>query len=582
MSFIEKAREKWDRDQGMKLAAALMLNALFLLLMLGCFTPRFETNDEVLMSKFVDGQMAEKSAYVPFINIVLGFFLKTVYTFLGDSLNWYSISQYTLMFCGFAALTWVLLLRFRLLPALSMTAIILMTVGMNAYLYPAFSKVSAVAAVGGLSLMLYAKGNGGGESRLRILLLGFILALLGYLWRFEEFFGVAALMAPVGFAVLLEISAKSQGEPLKLKIKKLWEYARPFVMLLAAVLLLFGFDRFMWTRGDYAYFTRYNDTRSMLVDYGTLPDYDQMQDVYDALDMDENAVYFLKNWSFYDTEKFSLEQIEAVLEARDARISHKSLGECLGVFLDEAVPGLAKTLAFYAAAFMLMLWLACGRRRWRDWLGLGLSLGFFGIIYLLMIYQNRYLANRMDMGLLLAIALCISFLMDESKVERERLLCIALAALAIFTGLYMNKNVCLYSGQYAVEDKSSQKAAVERLLEDEEHLYLCKVWSIDHELYGPLETAPAGFADRIVLLGGWSLYHPSIEHVLEKYGIENPYPDMIDNPQVLLIDKDVERTVEYLQKYYEPSARAEKIEPMSSDTGLEIYRIVSGEQAVNN
>ena len=25
MSFIEKAREKWDRDQGMKLAAALLL-----------------------------------------------------------------------------------------------------------------------------------------------------------------------------------------------------------------------------------------------------------------------------------------------------------------------------------------------------------------------------------------------------------------------------------------------------------------------------------------------------------------------------------------------------------------------------
>lgn len=573
MAFLEKLREKWNRDRGIRLAAALLLNVLFLLLMLSCFTPRFETNDEVLMSKFVDGQMAEKSAYIPFINIVLGFFLKLEYSLLGESLNWYSISQYALMFCGFTAMTWVLLRRFRPLAAMGMAAVILMTVGVNSYLYPAFSKVSAVAAAGGLSLMLYAGEKEQGKARTMIL--GFVMAVLGYLWRFEEFFGVAALLAPVGLTAMMGILEKSKGELLKLRMRKTFAYARPFLLLLVMVLLLFGFDRFMWTRGDYAYFTRYNDTRSMLVDYGELPDYEQMQEVYDALDMDENAVYFLKNWNFYDTEKFSLEQMEAVLAARDSWMSQKSPGECLGVFLDEAVPGLAKTLAFFAPALMLMLWLSCGRRSLRHWLGLLLSLGFFGIIYLLMIYQNRYLANRMDMGLLLALALVMSFMMDGEKLKRDVLLCCILAALAAFTGLYMNKNVCLYSGQYAVEDKSSQKAAVELLLEDEEHLYLCKVWSIDHEIYGPLETAPAGFADKIVLLGGWSLYHPSIEHVLEKWGIENPYPDMIDDPQVLLIDKDIERTVEYLQKYYEPSARAEKLEQLSADTGLEIYRIVS-------
>lgn len=144
MAFLEKLREKWNMDRGIRLAAALLLNVLFLLLMLSCFTPRFETNDEVLMSKFVDGQMAEKSAYIPFINIVLGFFLKLEYSLLGESLNWYSISQYALMFCGFAAVSWVLLRRFRPLPALSMAAIVLMTVGMNAYLYPSFSKVCAL------------------------------------------------------------------------------------------------------------------------------------------------------------------------------------------------------------------------------------------------------------------------------------------------------------------------------------------------------------------------------------------------------------------------------------------------------
>ena len=572
---LAKCREQWHKNGRLRLLAALLVNAALLLVLLCCFTPRFETNDDVLMSKFVDGQMGEKSAYIPFINIVLGYFLKLVYTIGGEGLNWYSISMYSLMLAAFTAMTWVLLMRFRPLGAWSMAAVILLTVGLNSYLYPCFSKTCAVAAAGGLCLMLYAMGDGLEKPKRLPLMLGLAMAVLGYLWRVEEFFGVAALLAPVGLVRVLELLRKTGGEKPGQRLIRIWRYARPFLLLLVVVLLLFGLDRFLWTRGDYAYFTEYSDTRSILVDYGTLPDYEQMQQVYDALDMDETAVYFLKNWSFYDTEKFSLEKISAVLDARNSVVRGPSPGECLGTFLDKALPGLARTLAGMGLLLMLALWLACGRHRWQDWLGLGFSFGFFGLLYLLMIYQNRYLANRMDMGLLLALLLTMSFLMDGAKLRNDRLFCALLIVLALAVGLYTNKNVCKFSDQYDVEDKSAKKAAIEQILADEEHLYLCKVWSIDHELYTPLETAPAGFADRIVLLGGWSLYHPSIEHVLEAYDIQNPYPDMIGNAQVRLIDNDVERTLAYLRAYYDPDAQAEPVEPLSTETGLKVYRIYS-------
>lgn len=572
---LAKCREQWHKNGRLRLLAALLVNAALLLVLLSCFTPRFETNDDVLMSKFVDGQMGEKSAYIPFINIVQGFFLKLLYTIGGEGLNWYSISMYSLMLAAFTAMTWVLLMRFRPLGAWSMAAVILLTVGLNSYLYPCFSKTCAVAAAGGLCLMLYAMGDGLEKPKRLPLMLGLAMAVLGYLWRVEEFFGVAVLLAPVGLVVLLELLRKTRDEKPGQRLGRVWRYVRPFLLLLLLVLLLFGLDRFLWTRGDFAYFTEYSDTRSILVDYSTLPDYEQMQQVYDGLDMDENSVYFLKNWSFYDTEKFSLEKIKAVLAARDSEVPNPSPGECLGVFLDKAIPGMAGTLAGLGFALMLMLWLACGRHRWQDWLGLGLSFGFFGLIYLLMIYQNRYLANRMDMGLLLALMLTMSFLMDDRKLMEDKLFCALLIALALAAGLYTNRNVCKCSDQYDVEDKSAKKAAIEQILADEEHLYLCKVWSIDHELYTPLETAPAGFADRIVLLGGWSLYHPSIEHVLEAYDIQNPYPDMIGNAQVRLIDNDVERTLAYLRAYYDPDAQAEPVEPLSTETGLKVYRIYS-------
>ena len=147
---LAKCREQWHKNGRLRLLAALLVNAALLLVLLSCFTPRFETNDDVLMSKFVDGQMGEKSAYIPFINIVQGFFLKLLYTIGGEGLNWYSISMYSLMLAAFTAMTWVLLMRFRPLGAWSMAAVILLTVGLNSYLYPCFSKTCAVAAAGGL------------------------------------------------------------------------------------------------------------------------------------------------------------------------------------------------------------------------------------------------------------------------------------------------------------------------------------------------------------------------------------------------------------------------------------------------
>ena len=81
-------KNQWQERDWLKVLVAFVINAAFLALMLTCFEPRFETNDDVLMSKFVDGQFSVKTAYVPFINICLGAFLKLLYTIGGDGFNW--------------------------------------------------------------------------------------------------------------------------------------------------------------------------------------------------------------------------------------------------------------------------------------------------------------------------------------------------------------------------------------------------------------------------------------------------------------------------------------------------------------
>lgn len=563
-------KETWEKRGWMKVLAAFVINAAFLALMLTCFEPRFETNDDVLMSKFVDGQFSVKTAYVPFINIVLGAFLKLLYTVGGDGFNWYSFTQYAVLFLGFSAITWVLLRRFRLFPALVMTALIFGAVGTDAYLSMNFSKPAGIATVGAMALIIHGME---GEKVCKLpVFLGLVLGLLGFVWRFEEF-GISALLM-AGVCIIPVYSRLFEGKELRLgqRIKSAFAYLVPFITLAALAVGLFCVNSVAWNRGEIKDYYKFDQNRSLLIDF-YIPDYNEMPEVYDELEMDENFVYMMKKWSFYDTEKFSLENVKKLISVRDDFVPRKTMGECLGVFLNECLGGFLLERPIGAFVFMLVLWLACGKRGVKEWLSLIYMGGMFFVIYMFMIWSERYLANRVDIGMFLAMAVALSFMLDREKLKDEKLLLTAVLCMSLFISYRSSRSTLVFDEHNTIEDKSAAKAAIERVLEDDENLYFVKVWSIDHEMYGPLECAPAGYADKLVHIGGWSMHHPVIVDILDSYEITNPYKDIVNHPNCYIIDEDIERTVAYISKYYYPNAKAELVEPLSDETDLKIYKI---------
>ena len=565
-------KETWEKRGWMKVLAAFVINAAFLALMLSCFEPRFETNDDVLMSKFVDGQFSVKTAYVPFINIVLGAFLKLLYTVGGDGFNWYSFTQYAVLFLGFSAITWVLLRRFRLFPALVMTALIFGAVGTDAYLSMNFSKPAGIATVGAMALIIHGME---GEKVCKLpVFFGIILGLLGFVWRFEEF-GISALLM-AGVCIIPVYSRLFEGKELRLgqRIKSAFAYLVPFVTLAALAVGLFCVNSVAWNRDEIKDYYKFDQNRSLLIDF-YIPDYNEMPEVYDELEMDENFVYMMKKWSFYDTEKFSLENVKKLISVRDDFVPRKTMGECLGVFLNECLGGFLLERPIGAFVFMLVLWLACGKRGVKEWLSLIYMGGMFFVIYMFMIWSERYLANRVDIGMFLAMAVALSFMLDREKLKDEKLLLTAVLCMSLFISYRSSRSTLVFDEHNTIEDKSAAKAAIERVLEDDENLYFVKVWSIDHEMYGPLECAPAGYADKLVHIGGWSMHHPVIVDILDSYEITNPYKDIVNHPNCYIIDEDIERTVAYISKYYYPNAKAELVEPLSSETDLKIYKITA-------
>ena len=566
-----KLRRAWDEKAWPRILAAFLINALFLALMLTAFAPMWETNDDLLMSKFVDGQLSHKTAYVPYIHIFLGALLKGLYTVFGDSFNWYSACQYLVLLLGFTAVTWSLLRRFRLLPALVMTAVILGAFGTDCYLSMNFSKAGGVGTVGGMCLLLTAMERADPPKALS-LILGAALALAGLLWRWEEFAICAVLTAAVCLRDLIGTLQESGGLAAKEKLARLWRYLRPFAALALLAAVLFGVFQYAWNRPGIAAYKHFDDTRSVLIDF-EIPAYDQIPEVYDELGMDENFVFMMKKWSFYDTERFTQQAIDRLIEARDKLVRHKSLGECLGVFLTECLAGFPQDRPFAGFGFLLALWLACGRRRGRDWTALVYMSAVFLGFYLLFIYNQRYLANRIDHGLFLSMAVVLSFLMDREKLEGEHWTLLSVLALSLFVTWRANRPYCLLDSHNTVADRSFEKAAVETLLADEQHHYFVKVWAIEHNLYTPLETPPEGYAEKLVMIGGWSMHHPVIEERMARWNVENPWHDLVNRQDIYLIDHDIGRSLAFLRRWYYPEAEAELIEPLSTETGLMIYRI---------
>ncbi|MCR5576941.1 MAG: hypothetical protein K6F56_08035 [Oscillospiraceae bacterium] len=567
-----RLRDTWEKRGWPRVVLAFAINLLFLAVMLTAFAPLWETNDDLLISKFFDGQMSRKTVYAPFINITLGALFKLLYSTLGDGFNWYSACQYLLLLCGFTAVTWVLLKRFRLFPALVLTAVLLGAFGTDCYQSMNFSKPAAVGTVGGMCLLLQALDPETGRFQKTPMLLGILLGLAGYVWRYEEFLVCGAITAGGCLPPLCGLWTANAGLDRKARRTLLLRALAPFVLLVLLAACLFGVDRLAWNLPEVRDYTRFDYSRSLLVDFGTT-DYADLRDAYDELGIDEDFAYFIKNWSFYDTGKFTQESIEKLIEARSAHVARRTPGEVLGIFLNKCLLGFTLDRPFAGYAFLLALWLACGRRRARDWLGFGWLLAVFHAIYYFLILNDRYLANRVDVGLFLALAAMLCFLLDEKKLDGEKLLLTAVLALSLFVTWRANRPWCRFDSHNIIEDRSFDRAAVEKLLADEEHLYFVKVWSIDHQLYTPLETPPAGYYDRIVFLGGWSMHHPSIEALLSDWQIENPWRDLVGREDIRLIDRDVERSLRYLRRWYAPGAEAELIEPLSSETDLMIYRI---------
>ena len=554
-----------DRSTGARLSAALLLNALFFLMTVLLVRVGFESNDDLALAAFVDGQTAVPTAHIPYLNIVIAALLKGIYRIFGQGAPWHTLGQYALLFVSFSALGTVLNTRLGILRGSLVTLVLLLFFGLDTLTLINYTKTAAVCTVCGMLLTAHAVENGG----MRVpLLCGTALCLFGFMLRDREFLPCFAIMAALclrRFWTLLTERGAGKGG-------RLMRCCLPFALIVVLAAGLYGVNEAAWSKEPWASYHRFDAVRVAYSDYGR-PAYGEMPEEYDALGLSETDVRFLYEGNYFDPEVFSGETMQAISEARDARFPAPSWGECLGLFLDRCIPGFFLNYGIYGLLLLLALWLCGGKHEFRDFLALGFAALVFLAAYLYLIRRGRYLIDRVDMGLLFSLAAVCAYLLDRERLAAERFLSAMLLLLALGTSFFLARP-SFRSAQE--EDFSAERAAVETLLRDREHVYLAKLDTVSDRIYSPLEPAAKGYWDRIVLLGGYDILHPTIMDNLRLYGVENPYRDCIGNERVYLIEDDVDLTLRYLHEHYDPGAEAELVEPLSTQTGLQIYRILKG------
>ena len=555
-----------NRTRGASLRAALILNAVFLILTVVIVRVGFESNDDPTLAAFVDGQMANSTAYVPYINIVLGALLKSIYTVLGREIAWHTFCQYALLYLSFSALSFTLCERLGAIRGAAVTTVLLLFFGVDVYCIINYTKTAAVCTVGGMSLLLYSFEREGRHPA--ALVFGVLLTVMGFLLRDMEFLPCFGLMAVLCLRPLWNIlTAKdSAGEKLRIFGRLVLPYA--LVLILCAG--FYAVNEWAWSKKPWTTYHEFDKVRVAYSDYGR-PAYAEMPEAYDALGLSEADVQLAFDSNYFDPDVFSAGTMQAITEARDTLFPHPSMGECVGLFLDKAIPGFFVNLHIYGFLLILALWLAAGEHNFRDWLCLGFEGALFCAAYLYLIWRGRYLVDRVDLGLLLCAAVVLALMLDAEKLRRERLLTVLVLLAAVGTSHYLMRD---WYRAAPAEDKSEIRAAYERLLADEDHVYLAKLDAVTDGLWSPFEPYGKGYWDKIVLLGGFDCLHPTIMENLAQYGVENPFRDCVGNPKVYLIEDNIDLTLQYIREHYDPKATAKRIEPLSTETELDIYRIL--------
>lgn len=549
---------------------SLLLNAVILLILLLLFEPFYDSNDDAAMCNIVDGSKGTYDAHLIFINCMIGYLLKWLYmTF--SVIPWYSVLQYIVLYASLSALTCVMWKRIIAPFCRCAFLVLLISVSYQGYIMLQFSRTASIATIAGIVLLLsnfFAK-----KFSVKTLVCGYVLALLGSMYRFEQFLVVTALLSGMGVFYLLHLVQEKDWK------QKLIRCVGVFAVLFVLAASFYSWDRMQYRSREWQEYQEFNTLRAQLWDYG-FPPYEKYQEEYEALDLDASTDSMFRRWNSLDPDRITTDTFRKLLDLREPK---KLDGEFWQRFICAYFFNVYQIPSFFLALFAVILWLNFNKRCKRETVTVIYELVLIGAVYLYLYYQGRYFLDRVDMGLWLAVAIVVFWMLNKQndtftlRAGFTSCLILLLAGLYVAHPYFRINSTVQYKKPVREEDiletKWEKQAVIEEIGEDSEYLYLVSVGSLNVDsAYGPFDRLPENVIANVCPLGGWTSRSVSDNAILQEYGVKNPFRSMINNRKIYLVDREIGSTMEYIRKWYAPGANAELVKTLGKN--CPVYRIV--------
>jgi len=551
-----------------KLITVLLMNAAVLVALLLMFTPAENEIDYTIKSFLCGAFGYGKSAHFPYINFLLGAFLKLLQSFI-PAISWYEAVSYIVLFAAFTSFSFVVFDYKHLKRTFLILFPIYVFWGYEGYIKLTYFKTAGIIAACGIFVFL--AGLSGKKHNKAFLIVGSFLSIAGCLFCHQSLYIVFPVMAGVLLIKML-INVREHNQDI---LHNTLCHIMPTVILAAVLVAITVFGSLLFSRNIEWQEYQSNQKTYDAITSGKLSDYADNIDAYQEIGIFENDIRLLTNGLlFADTEVFDPEMLSNIKEVEEENYSVRAFFRLFPV-------SLITQFVFYGAILLFLL-LCFSKQKMYKWLMICYPLIAVMCIEYILYIRGSFSVHHLNVVLWFAVSLFIVSFIYKHEFDNRLYPVVAVASVAvlIFT-INRQYNYIVsktYNGSGTAFNADESKLITDRLTSYEDALF---VFSKDEyaknlKAYDVFESIPEGYLNNCFFLP--SYIYPSQRVAALKFGYDNIYAYLC-NENVYYVSFNNEGNASiirrYMKEHYNENADYIKV---GSEGNLNIYKFYDKSQ----
>ncbi len=551
---------------------SLFINILFLLYFAVVFYCEFETNDDYAMKMIASGAFGSPDSHLVYINSVIGYILKTLYT-ISPHIPWYEVFQCLLTMFSLSVLMHILLNKgsdevYDLL--------VMITVFLTAhsfYRHLQFTKTASILAIAGYILL------DDSIRKKRKVGMGFsvILIIFASMMRENQFFVMSLLCVTVFLPILFNFIKARKDEEAKGNMIRLVVSGTVCLLMFVGVTL---FHRADYRGEEWSYYSDYNALRAAVLDRQEMV-YEENPSFYQNLGMCKTDFDMLASWNYDDPDFFDMDLFMALYESEDDLAEQDSLINMIKDLIINSINFFFNDASEFYFTFLFIFVFSYFIFMVRDkkdvfFAMAAISVMVFCILYCYF-YRNCTYMTRTHISIFLG---GIFIILYQTRVANKEIRVFPLSMLILL--LFMTLSGTWF-GEFRINStlkiRDLQKiSAMKEIRADDDHMYF-KVTdeNLDY-VHGLFYDSNSYACLNLDGLGGWTTNLPlKLDH-LSARGFRNILKEIIDNDHAYLIINNEERLhtiLNYVMIHYNENAQIRQVKTIEANKSYGVYQIIT-------